>query len=379
MVLIVLNHYAPKPIDWRETYDIRGKSPYGCYILNKMGDNLFPNQIVSCSSDGFYLLLDTTSLENKNLIVITSVFKPDKFDLEALLKFVARGNDLFVSASTLGELFSDSLNVKLKSPVIDTSPFENGKERLYLLNPELRSDSGYQYNKKMHSTWISAYDTLNSFKLGTNRKGDTNFIFIKHGSGKIYLHTQPQVFTNYHLLYGDEKYASNALSYLPVRKTVFDNYYKPYRSINQSPMHYILSQPPLQWAYYLLLITLVLYLVVESKRRQRIIPVLKPVENSSLQFVRTIGSLYFKQRNNSDLARKMTIYFKDFLKERYHLVTPSATDECVALVSVKSGVPVDLVRPLLEAMDHYQTATAVPDGHLIELNYKIELFYKQCF
>ncbi len=379
VALIAINHYAPKPIDWRETYDFAGKSPYGCYILNDMSATLFPGQTVLKSDDCFYVALDSNSVEKENLIVITSDFKPDKLDLDVLLKFVAKGNDFFVSSTSFGNLFPDRLKIKVVSPLIDTTLFLSRKEKMVLLNPELRNDSGYHYDKKMASVWISAFDTVNTEKLGTNQTGNVNFICTRYGMGRIFFHTQPQVFTNYHLLHGNVEYAAKVLSYLPIRKIIWDNYYKPYRFINQSPMRYILAQPPLQSAYYLLLLTLLLYLVLESKRRQRVIPVLKPLENRSLNFVKTIGALYFKQRNSTNLAKKMTIYFKEFLRERYYLTHISSSPDCVGVVSIKSGVSIDLVQSLLESIDYYQTAPKVSDAGLIELNRKMELFYKQCF
>lgn len=378
VALIAINHYAPKPIDWNVTYNIKGKSPYSCYILNDMLAVLFPGQSIANNYDGFYVALDSDSVEKKNIIVITTDFKPDKYDLSALLKFVARGNIFFVSSTGIGRSLLDSLKIKLEHPVIDTSVYRSGKEVLFLLNPELRNDSGYRYNKKMPLVWLSSFDTLNTLKLGTNRHGNVNFICTNYGLGKIYIHTQPLVFTNYHLLNGNIEYASKVLSYLPVRKTVWDNYYKPDRFINTSPMRYILSQPPLQSAWYLLLLTLLLYLVVESKRRQRIIPDLKPPENRSLQFARTIGSLYFKQRNNVDLARKKSIFFKEFLREHYFLPNISATAECNDLVSAKSGVSIELVRQLLNAIKYYETAQTASDKGLLAFNRDIETFYKQC-
>jgi len=378
VVLIAINHFAPKPIDWRATYNSKGKTPYSCYILNDMLGVIFPEQTIINSYDGFYVSLDSTNLEKKNVIVITNTFEPDKYDLGVLLKYVAKGNDFFVSSTTFGDSFLDSLQIKLKSSIIDTSVYRKGKETVFLLNPELRNDSGYCYDKKMPLVSISSFDTLNTTKLGTNRAGSLNFICTKYGLGKIYLHTQPLVFTNYHLLHGNVEYASKVLSYLPIRKTIMDNYYKPDRFINSSPVRYILSQPPLQSAYYLLLLTLLLYLVVESKRRQRIIPVLKPLENRSLQFMKTIGGLYFRQRNNVDLAFKKSIYFKEFLRERYLISNISATSECQIMVSGKSGVSVELVREILNAINYYETATKASDAGVIAFNRDMEMFYKQC-
>ena len=249
---------------------------------------------------------------------------------------------------------------------------------MILLNNGLRNDSGFHYNKKLPQVSISSFDTIHSLKLGTDQKGNLNFICIKYGEGKIYFHTQPLVFTNYHLLNSNIEYAAKVLSYLPIRTTVWDNYYKPDRFVNSSPMRYILSQPPLQSAYYLLLITLLLYMVIESKRRQRVIPVINPPGNYSLQFIKTIGSLYFKQRNNADLAKKQILYFKEFLREHYFLTGISASHDCALIVSTKSGVPSDLVQKLLGIMESFESAEKVSNDELIGLNSDIEMFYKQC-
>jgi len=225
---------------------------------------------------------------------------------------------------------------------------------------------------------VSEYDSLQSQTLGTNRQGKTNFIAIKHGAGRIYFHTQPLVFTNYHLLYGNVEYASKVLSYLPVRTTIWDQYYKPDRIIDQSPMRYILSQEALRSAYYLLLLTLLLYMLLESKRRQRIIPVVKAHENSSLLFLKTVGSLYFKQHDNAHLARKKVIFFKEFLREHYHLTQIAPTNESIDAIAYKTGVPHKLVKQLMEMIDYYGTAEKVSDQGLMELNKKMEIFNEQC-
>ena len=378
IVLIALSHYSPKPINWNPTYNGKSKSPYACYILTDMLSIVFPNQIIEENYDGFFVLLDSVKTEKKNIVVITDKFEPDRYDCDALLKFVAKGNDFFVSSTQFNRLFLDCLKVKLNAAIIDTSAFKPGNEVVFLSNPSLRKDAGYLYDRKMPLVSLSAYDTLNTVVLGTNRIGNANFIGIAHGQGKIYFHTQPLVFTNYHLLHGNVEYASKVLSYLPIRKTVWDGYYKSDRYINTSPMRYILSQPSLQAAYYLLLLTLLLYFLVESKRKQRVIPVLKPYENKSLQFVKTIGNLYLKQRDDVDMVRKKSIFFKEFLREHYFLTNISASDECIAIIAAKSGVSIKTVRDLLVSVDYYETAEVASDLCLIQLNRKIEQFYKQC-
>ncbi len=378
VALIAINHYSPKQVDWTLNCNISSKSPYGCYILNDLFGTLFPKQHIEYNEDGFYTSLDSNLVGHKNIIVVTPDFKPDKYDIGALLNYVAKGNDVFISSSNFGRLFLDTLKIKISSPIIDTSIFKNNTDKLILLNRRLRNDSGFHYNRKLPQVTITSFDTLHTLKLGTDQQGNLNFIRTKYGSGKIYFHTQPLVFTNYHILHGNGEYAAKVLSYLPIRTTVWDNYYKPDRLVNSSPMRYILSQPPLQSAYYLLLITLLIYMVIESKRRQRVIPVIVPPGNHSLQFIKTIGSLYFKQRDNADLARKQTQYFKEYLREHYFLTGISANHDCAVMVSAKSGVPADFVQKLFETMESYELAQKVSEGELIGLNRDIEMFYKQC-
>ncbi len=378
VALIALEHYSPKPVDWTENYNIQGKSPYSCFVLNEMFKSIFPEQTIENTYENFYTTLDSANVESRNVLSITTEFNPDPYDIEALLKFVARGNSFFVSAVKFGHFFSDSLKFDLSSSVIDTSFLKNTKEVLFLSNPELRSDSGYYFIKRMPLVYFSAFDTLNTLKLGESRHRKTNFICMKYGLGKIYIHTQPLVFTNFNLLYGNTDYAAKALSYLPVRKTVWDNYYKPDRFVNTSPVRYILSQPALQLAYYLLLLSLLLYMFIESKRRQRIIPIVKSTENRSLQFVKTVGSLYFGQRNNADLAKKITVYFREFLRERYFLSSISGSKDSVALVAEKSGVSGELVKQILDSVVYYEKAEKVTDYGLMEFKRRIDTFYKQC-
>ena len=378
VMLIALQHFSPKPIDWRLTYNTYTKSPYSCYVMNDMLGSLFPNQQIRYNNQTFYVSLDTNKTEPQNLVVVTSSFNPDSYDGQVLWQYVKNGNNLFVSASEFEAWFLDSLNIKLNDAIIDTSVFKAGDEIVYLENQALKSDSGYHYNRRMPLLSFASYDTLNSVVLGTNRIGDPNFLRIGLGKGEIYLHTQPFVFTNYHLLYGNIDYASKVLSYLPVQKTTWDNYYKPDRLVNTSPTRYILSQPPLQIAFYILLLTLVLYMVIESKRRQRIIPVIKPPENRSLQFVKTVGSLYFKQHDNTDLAKKKIIYFKEFIRERYYISSLSPTSDCINHVAAKSGLPAKQIKQLLESVTYFETSKSVSDGGLVQLNHRMELFYEQC-
>jgi len=379
IALIAIQHYSPKPVNWKESYNLFSTTPYGCYILNDLLEVVFPAQEIGYNTETFYTSLDSTKTQTENFIVITTNFKPDTYDCKALVRFVEAGNQLFISAEQIDPFFLSSFKVKLKYSLKDSSLTKESANPDFGMRLQPVSDSSFFDQRKLFQRWcISAYDTTCTKELGYNLNGRLNFIGVSRGKGKVYIHTQPLVFTNYHLLRGNTEYVSRVLSHLPVQRTSWSQYYIPDRMVNTSPMRYILSQAPLRAAYYLLLLTLLLYLVVESKRKQRIIPVIKAPENRSLKLVKTVGSLYFNQNDNAGLARKKLIFFKEFLREKYHITTISKEPESLAFISAKTGVAVKQVAQLMEMVHYYSNANQVSDLGLIELNKKIEQFYNQC-
>src|SRR5690606_1416297 len=123
----------------------------------------------------------------------------------------------------------------------------------------------------------------------------------------------------------------------------YNRYYHVGKQEPETPLRYVLSQAPLRWAIYLTILVLLLYLIVGSRRLQRAIPVLDPLENSTLRFIQTIGGLFHREGNHKTAALKLSGHFAHMLATRYYL---SAFDESTyKTLAAKSGVPlVDVVK-----------------------------------
>jgi len=376
--LIVIRHFAPRPVNWMLNFSGNRKSPYGCSVLNEQLPVLFPGKEITVNTASFYLTLRPDTLETKNLIIITDEFSPDDLDLTALLDFVARGNSVFISSLSFSGKLCDTLNFKSGKPVVDTSMFKRVKEELRLSCSGNTVDSSFFYRKRMPDSRVERYDTLNTVPLGSDRSGSVNFILTRFGKGKIYLHCQPLAFTNFHMLYGNHRYAFSALSYLPVENTIWDQFYKPERIVDMSPVRYILSQPALKAAYFLIVFTIVVYMIFGSRRKQRIVPVIPPERNASLDFVTTVGRLYYRSQNHTDLVRKKLIYFNEFIRNRYFLQGLDQSDEQVRILSRKSGVEVEKIRHLARLAGSLSENKQLSQQELIELHKTIEDFYKNC-
>jgi hypothetical protein len=378
IILVGIQHYMPRSLNWELSFGSSSKLPYGSKVTYELLDTLFPQQEITTNHSSFYLSLNDTTGLNQNLVIISDDFDPDELDLDALLDFVERGNNVFISSLSFSEEFCDTLHFETHSPLFDTAMLSRQKFNLKLKNPGNDSVLTYEFRRGMPLYYFSKYDTLNSVTLGKDDNNNLNFIGTSVGHGKIFLHCQPLAFTNFHLLYGDYSYACRVLSYLPVENTIWDQYYKPGSYIDTSPVRYILSEPALKSAYYLTLITILIYMIFGAKRKQRIVPVIKPEENASLKFLVTVGRLYFRTGDHAGLAKKKIIYFNEFLRNRYYLHAVTGSDEQVKKLTLKSGLNADDIAHLLNRVNTIGKSQHLDRKGLVDFHQLLENFYKKC-
>lgn len=375
--LVVLRHLAPKPQNWELSFSGYKKSPYGCKVVKDLLHVIFPDKDIHVNTGSYYITLQD-SVSQSNLIIISDHFSPDDLDMNTLLGFVAQGNNLFISSLSFPKKLRDTLQFETKESVFDTTLLKRYTERMRLSYTTGKEDSVFTFPRRMPDHYFETLNKSTSVILGSDRAGRPGFIQTRFGKGKIYLHCQPLAFTNYHLLYGNYQYACLALSVLPIRNTIWDQYYKPDRLVDTSPVRYVLSQAPLRSAYYAILITLLIYMIFGSRRKQRPVPVIQPLQNTSLNFIRSVGMLYFKSQNHADLAKKKIMYFNEFIRNRYHLQQPFNEEEQILILSRKSGVEQGFISKLLQVTGNWEQKNTVDRHELSELNIMIEEFYKKC-
>ena len=95
------------------------------------------------------------------------------------------------------------------------------------------------------------------------------------------------------------------------------------------------------------------------RRHQRVIPVVKTLDNKSLEFVQLIGTLYYQQHDNTDLVRKKFIYFAETLRERLMVDVEDTADNnrTVSVLSQKTGIAreeIDTIIKDLRLAYHYE-------------------------
>ncbi len=372
---MLFEYYRPKPIDWRPTYENDDKIPFGTQALFELlPDVMQPAAIRTVRLPVYNFLSETKLPARSNYIVICQDFKADGNDLKQLLAYVRRGNNAFISAYDLPDSLGKVLGFKadVKDPTKADSTL-----RQNFVNPPLHKTSGYNFFHDDGRNFLSIKKSGGTTVLARNDRKEPTFIRVRYGTGQFFIQNLPLSFTNYYVL--DPKtsdYSFKALSYLPALPTYWDEYQKQgrFNEDQQSIFRYIRSQPALNWAYYLVAFGLIFYAIFAGKRTQRVIPIVEPLQNTSLEFVKTVGRMYFQQADHDNLARKQIQYFLADVRERFGLNTTVLDREFTETLARKSGASMAETDELVHLFRNAQKSISLSEFDLLTLNRAIEQF-----
>ena len=121
---------------------------------------------------------------------------------------------------------------------------------------------------------------------------------------------------------------------------------------------------------------MLLYILFNGKRLQRIIQQVKPNENTTVTFTETIGRLYLQKKDNKNIADKMITYFNEYIRNTYFLNTNHVNTDFITVLGRKSGVDKDKVDTLYRTIVATQNSDVVNDYQLLSLHEQIQNFYK---
>jgi hypothetical protein len=376
IVVLVLLIPGDTKTDWKETYSKEDKIPYGTYILYHQLKELFPGKPIETGSESLYThLQEEDSADSSDLIIINDYFQPDEYEVSRLLDFVRAGNDVFIAANYLGTSLTDTLNLTTNY-FASIGSLKNDTFTNVLVNPALHYTP--QKLKGRGGKYFTGLDSSGATVLGTSNDGLPNFIRIGIGAGNIFINLCPAAFTNVNLVSSPaDEYAYKSISYLPVRRVIWDEHYKgAARPQNESMLKYILENKSLRAAYYLLLFLALWYVLFAGKRRQRLIPVIKPLKNATVEFVETIGRLYYQGHDPGNLAEKKMTYFLEYLRTKHHVRTAQLEDKNT--IQQMSRILDMSESEIVSLLSAYKLAAYAPEpGALLEFNNMIDKIYKK--
>ncbi len=329
-------------------------------------------------------------------------------DSDWLLRFVEAGNCAFIAC--------ESLSNKVRSAISDNSYFRFNSyyDTSFVLNfyhPKLLQETPVEIkNSELNSHRLPRYKNWKYFldtelgggfvRIAYNSNKDYPIcIRLQYGKGVFIIHSTPSAFSNYNMFNTGGKYHAEAVfSHLPKGNIYWHHdfgKYSPYRGVPQptyskqgssnevnypksSPLQYIMRVPTLFTALILLIVGVLLYMIFQSKRRQRIIPAIESNENSSVEFVQTVSRLYFQQKRHDKLIKHKELIFLSFLRQHYYISSPKTTPGFITKVAQKSGVGEKHVKDIFTTLKKGKESKNISERELISLYNKLEYFYKNC-
>jgi hypothetical protein len=370
---LMAQYNKPSPINWQSTLYKNDKIPFGTYILYNQLKQLYPGAQIVNTNKSAYNIFHSDNLQQGNYIIIAKKISLNKFDFDEMLKYIKAGNSVFMSAFEWQGHLADSLKIETRAE------YAKRNVSLNFTNSRLKASSNYVFNRDVANQYFASLDTARARVIGKNYADHCTFLSYKFGKGTLYLCATPAVFTNYSLLTKQgADYAEKALSYMPGAKYIYwDQYQNGDIPEDISPLRVFFNNPSLQWAYYLSLFSMVIFILYEVKRRQRIIPVIEPLQNSTVEFVTVVGQVYYEKRNNANIAHKKVLFLLEHIRNHYRLKTNKLDHEFTDTLSKKTGIDSQLATNLVNAVNYISVQQQVTDWELISLNKLIEKFYSQ--
>jgi hypothetical protein len=354
------------------------KIPYGTRYAFENLSSVFPKAVIRTSNQ-FPILFQGESADDttRALIVLGPLFAPEPDEMRSIIRFAASGNQVFICARNIEDTVMTMLHQKQRKSLF----FLRDSSAVSILDPNGPEWKGFAYPGYEYDSYFEAIDTGYTTVLGKNSEGQANFIRIayEHG-GCIFIHLNPFEFSNFFLLHKNNKtFYDLAFSYIPRKTGVVEwsDYFR-YRKRTESfsTLHFILSKRSLRWAFWLTIILFLLMFIVESKRKQRAIGEKQPVRNASEDFIKTVGRLYFQQKNNQNLFTKMVAAFLENVRTTYQIPTSQLNEEFAVRLAFRSGKPVDEIKKMVQFIYELKTKSVLSDRELMDLHEQINQFNK---
>jgi hypothetical protein len=402
VALVLALSARQKRHNWYPHYVSRGmqkKQPYGTYYLRQLmesrqGAGTFRR--IKKPLPHFF-----SNAENKKGVYVFIGHYP-MYSHEAassLLSFASAGNTVFLGVNML----PDNLIQRL---VRDTATVEDVflRQRMESVTTTLRSGDAIRewkfwfqdaHTKSEYNWSVLNKDYFNPRKLpgsviGRINDSDLTCYRITAGEGQIIIHANPIFFSNYLLVTEDGfSYASALFSFIPAGGDIyFDDYSNSPSSdmsrrrnksdavMGDSLLGFILTSPGLQWAWYLAMAMGLLLLIFRSGRLQRPIPVIKPNINTTLEYVKTTGQIFYRTRNHRQLALLQKQLFMQHLASRYRIRLKAPREVLVRELKIRAGVPEELAVKLFSMMDTIGKAEKIKSEELVQWYGLLQQFYQ---
>ncbi len=385
--------------EWEENFDSKRTEPFGTQVLENEMATFFPDKkFVIIKKNFIDDVIENEQIEpSGNYIAIDSRVDLNKRSLDELLAFVEEGNIAFIAMHFMDYDLNNAIGLHL-SYIYKSYDYDKDDDYTLHLTAQNWSEQTYLFKRYLYDTHVENYNDQTTSVLGyyENELGEkhVNFVRVLYGDGAFYIHTQPLVFTNFFMLQdpSNAEYVSRCFSYLRDDHIFWDNYNisrrnrsKVYEEIDSDPQNnafseldYFLENDALRMTLYVSLIGFGLFLLFKVKRQQRIIPLIPPLRNTSVDFTKTISNLYLNRKSNEDIAHKKLTYFYEKIRTELRINTQHIDQQFIENLQQKTGLSKEDINSLfirIRKTNDKIKGQNLSDEDLLELDQTLHQFY----
>lgn len=232
--------------------------------------------------------------------------------------------------------------------------------------------------------WVRM-EVLGHFVKGSTDSVFPNFLAVDIGKGRLYMHTNPIMFSNFFLIKEDGfEYTNEVLELLEDRDTYWEEYHQSYHYTFEddyyearTPLRFIFQHAPLKYAWFTLVGAAFLFMIFRSKREQKPIPIIPAVENTSIEFAKSLGVLYHQSTNGRFLAVELMRMFDNFNRRHYRIHRNRKDQNSGEEIAKRSRADRALIDEILklELKTVYNPLSKIQE--VVTLYDRLEEYYKQ--
>lgn len=376
---------------WNEELYRTSDQPYGLKYFYELIDTEERTVIESTLALKEALAFDSVQGTYMHIADETYIYREDG---QALLDWVEKGNTAFFSTYNI-PWFLDTI---IHFPMDTTLFYEYQDSAIISLNTSINKDStAYTFyhryiNDTTDRSWLYYTDSCYTWDIEPNtnlrslgRFGNGhNYFELQHGEGKIYLHLEPILFTNYFLL-SDQgfDYASKAISVIDDGNIYWAEYHthynydeEDYSAPVESPLKVIFQDPALSKAWIVFLVGIGLFMLFRSKRQQRIIPMIHYPENTSVAYARALAALYHRSGEPKFLASEMMTMFHNYNRRKYQLEYKPTNEQFAEQLARKAQVKPVIIKDILALDRKLAYSDLAKMSEIISLYELLNIYYK---
>lgn len=350
-----------KTDQWEPDFSLSNKGPNGLYFMEQLlvEQEKFPSFTIYPSID---VLDSIVELDSALFLFVGDHLALTKDEVNTLFQGIKKGNDCFLSTQHLPDYFFEELadSVMVTYYLADQVTVKNQGKSFDLIN--------LFYGDTLPGAWnvLPTYRITNkktNWKVLSTLQEGVVYYEIQLGKGRIYLYLAPQAFYNYQLK-RKEGFKHFLQVFAPIKGAhvhwmqfaMYENNQVEEAEKEGSPEDSLLSkiieQPALKWAFIVLIIGMILYFILNSRRIQPIVPIIQKNMNQGYNYVTTIGGIYYSNDKPSQLLHVLRKNFYTFIQKTFYIdLNKDNRERQVILLAEKAGLPKERIEHVLKIVD----------------------------